>query len=156
MCVTRLTDAPCSGQRVRLMSLTPRAAGKLMPYPRHNFQIGREAHANVGSCVSAYSCDHGSHGRLLCACFSSKGALCVRCMAEIGPCRELPPSPDAPGGGPRCTSRSISPPCPNKRPGVGRYGGEREGNIERVRQWRCCAFRSPPSSVLAPQGKAVQ
>ena len=30
------------------MSLTPRAAGKLMLYPRHNFQIGREAHANVG------------------------------------------------------------------------------------------------------------
>ena len=72
---------PCSGQRVRLMSLTPRAAGKLMLYPRHNFQIGREAHANVGSCVSAYSCDHGSHGRLWCACFSSKGALCVRCKA---------------------------------------------------------------------------
>jgi hypothetical protein len=36
-----------------LMSLTPRTAGKLMLYPRHNFQIGREAHANVGSCVSA-------------------------------------------------------------------------------------------------------
>ena len=27
------------------MSLTPRAAGKLMLYPRHNFQIGREARA---------------------------------------------------------------------------------------------------------------
>ena len=135
------------------MSLTPRAAGKLMLYPRHNFQIGREAHANVGSCVSAYSCDHGSHGRLWCACFSSKGALCVRCMAEIGPCRELPPSPDAPGGGPRCTARSILPPCPNKRPGVGRCGGEREGNIERVRQWRCCAFRSPPFSARNPPGE---
>ena len=85
------------------MSLT------LWKSPRLKFQIGREAHANVGSCVSAYSCDHGSHGRLWCACFSSKGALCVRCMAEIGPCRELPPSPDAPGGGPRCTSRSPSP-----------------------------------------------
>ena len=120
------------------MSLT------LWKSPRLKFQIGREAHANVGSCVSAYSCDHGSHGRLWCACFSSKGALCVRCMAEIGPCRELPPSPDAPGGGLRCTARTILPPCPNKRPGVGRCGGEREGNIERVRQWRCCAFRSPP------------
>jgi hypothetical protein len=32
------------------MSLTPRTAGKLMLYPRPNFQIGREAHANVGSC----------------------------------------------------------------------------------------------------------
>ena len=73
------------------MSLT------LWKSPRLKFQIGREAHADVGSCVSAYSCDHGSHGRLWCACFSSKGALCVRCMAEIGPCRELPPSPDAPG-----------------------------------------------------------
>ena len=116
---------PSSGPRVRLMSLTPRAAGKLMLYPRLKFQIGREAHANVGSCVSAYSCDHGSHGRLWCACFSSKGALCVRCMAGIDPCRELPPSPERSGGGPRCTSRSISPPCPNKRPGVGRCGGER-------------------------------
>ena len=122
---TRLPDAPSSGQRVRLLRLTPRTASKLMLYPRLKFQIGREAHANVGSCVSAYRCDHGSHGRLWCACFSSKGALCVRCMAEIGPCRELPPSPDAPGGGPRCTSRSILPPCPNKRPGVGRCGGER-------------------------------
>ena len=36
------------------------------------------------------------------------------------------------------------PPWPNKRPGV-EDAGEREGNIERVRQWRCCAFRSPPS-----------
>ena len=48
-----LTDAPSSSQRVRLMSLTPRTAGKLMLYPRLKFQIGREAHANVGSCVSA-------------------------------------------------------------------------------------------------------
>ena len=40
------------------MSLT------LWKSPRLKFQIGREAHANVGSCVSAYSCDHGSHGRL--------------------------------------------------------------------------------------------
>jgi hypothetical protein len=32
VCVTRLTDAPRSGQRVRLMSLTPRTAGKLMLY----------------------------------------------------------------------------------------------------------------------------
>ena len=93
-----------------------------------------------GAASQPYSCDHGSHGRLWCACFSSKGALCVRCMAEIGPCRELPPSPDAPGGGPRCTPRSILPPCPNKRPGAGRCGGEREGNIERVRQWRCLDF----------------
>ncbi len=32
------------------MSLTPRTASKLMLYPRHNFQIGREAHthADVG------------------------------------------------------------------------------------------------------------
>ena len=44
---------------------------------------------------------------------------------QVCPWRELPPSPDAPGGGPRCTSRSILPPCPNKRPGVGRCGGER-------------------------------
>ena len=35
--------------------------------------------------------------------------------------------------------------------------GEREGNIERVRQWRCCAFRSPPSSALAlpEEGRTV-
>ena len=50
----------------------------------------------------------GNGNAVSCACFSSKGALCVRCMAEIGPCRELPPSPDAPGGGPRCTSRSVA------------------------------------------------
>ena len=31
--------------------------------------------------------------------------------------------------------------------------GEREGNIERVRQWRCCAFRSPPSSERSPPGE---
>ena len=31
--------------------------------------------------------------------------------------------------------------------------GEREGNIERVRQWRCCAFRSPPFSARNPPGE---
>jgi hypothetical protein len=40
VCVTRLTDAPSSGQRVRLMSLTPRTAGKLMLYPISYFIIG--------------------------------------------------------------------------------------------------------------------
>ena len=55
--------ARCDGDAVALerapwtlvqeWGLTPRASGKLMLYPRHNFQIGREAHANVGSCVSA-------------------------------------------------------------------------------------------------------
>ena len=35
--------------------------------------------------------------------------------------------------------------------------GEREGNIERVRQWRCCAFRSPPFSARNPpeEGRIV-
>ena len=31
--------------------------------------------------------------------------------------------------------------------------GEREGSIERVRQWRCCAFRSPPFSARNPPGE---
>ena len=72
------------------------------------FRLGGRPTRTWGAASQPYSCDHGSHGRLWCACFSSKGALCVRCMAEIGPCRELPPSPDAPGGGPRCTSRSVA------------------------------------------------
>ena len=37
-------------------------------------------------------------------------------------------------------------------PGV-EDAGEREGNIERVRQWRCCAFRSPPFSERNPPGE---
>ena len=37
-------------------------------------------------------------------------------------------------------------------PGV-EDAGEREGNIERVRQWRCCAFRSPPFSKRSPPGE---
>ena len=38
-------------------------------------------------------------------------------------------------------------------PGV-EDAGEREGNIERVRQWRCCAFRSPPYSARnLPRGR---
>ena len=37
-------------------------------------------------------------------------------------------------------------------PGV-EDAGEREGNIERVRQWRCCAFRAPPSSERSPPGE---
>ena len=49
------------------MSLT------LWKSPRLKFQIGREAHANVGSCVSAYSCDHGSHGRLCVHVFRRRG-----------------------------------------------------------------------------------
>ena len=99
--------------------------------PRLKFQIGREAHANVGSCVSAYSCDHGSHGRLWCACFSSKGALCVRCMAEIGPCRELPPSPDAPRWRPSVYFSVSSHRGRINEPGV-EDAGEREGNINGV------------------------
>ena len=129
------------------MSLT------LWKSPRLKFQIGREAHANVGSCVSAYSCDHGSHGRLWCACFSSKGALCVRCMAEIGPCRELPPSPDAPRWRPSVYFSVSSHRGRINEPGV-EDAGEREGNIERVRQWRCCAFRQPPYSERnLPRGR---
>ena len=31
--------------------------------------------------------------------------------------------------------------------------GEREGSIERVRQWRRCAFRSPPFSARNPPGE---
>ena len=37
-------------------------------------------------------------------------------------------------------------------PGV-EDAGEREENIERVRQWRCCAFRSPPFSERNPPGE---
>ena len=35
-----------------------------MLYPRHNFQIGREAHANVGSCVSERKLKNFSGGSL--------------------------------------------------------------------------------------------
>ena len=31
--------------------------------------------------------------------------------------------------------------------------GRERGNIERVRQWRCCAFRSPPFSKRSPPGE---
>ena len=53
----------------------------------------------MGSCVSAYSCDHGSHGRLWCMFFVEGGPFLFD--AQVCPCRELPPSPDYSSGGPR-------------------------------------------------------
>ena len=87
----------------------------------------------------------------MCACFSSKGALCVRCMDKFVRVENCPPRRNAPVEA-LGVLLGESPPWPNERPGV-EDAGEREGSIERVRQWRCCAFRSPPFSERNPPGE---
>ena len=88
------------------------------------------------------------HGRLWCACFSSKGALCVRCMDKFVRVENCPPRRNAPVEA-LGVLLGESPPWPNERPGVEDTGGERG----EYRTWRCCAFRSPPSSERSLPGE---